>query len=69
MRAIYQIDDPTGAHINGRVLIAPNAEVMARMLVDFQAEIMPCVAVEVASEADLVIPLPPESETPLEDLI
>ena len=68
MRAVYQIDDPTGAHVNGRVLIAPNAEVMVRMLADFQTEIAPCVAVEVASEADLVIPPPPEIEIPLEDL-
>jgi len=60
MRAVYQIDDPAGAHVNGRVLIAPNAEVMARMVADLQAEIAPCVAVEVAGEADLVIPVPPE---------
>ena len=57
MRAVYQIDDPTGAHISGRVLVAPDAPTLAVMVAGLRAEIAPCVAVEVASEADLVIPV------------
>lgn len=57
MRAVYQIDDPTGAHINGRVLIAPDAPSLAAMVEQLRNEIAPCVAVEVTSEADLVIPV------------
>ena len=57
MRAVYQIDDPTGAHINGRVLIAPDAPALAAMVAQLRNEIAPCVALEVASEADLVIPV------------
>ena len=57
MRAVYQIDDPAGAHINGRVLIAPDAPALAAMVEQLRAEIAPCVAVEVASDADLVIPV------------
>lgn len=57
MRAVYQIDDPAGAHISGRVLIAPDAPTLAAMVAQLRNEIAPCVAVEVASEADLVIPV------------
>ena len=57
MRAVYQIDDPAGAHINGRVLIAPDAPALAAMVAQLRDEIAPCVAVEVVSEADLVIPV------------
>lgn len=57
MRSIYQIDDATGAHISGRVLIAPDTQTLAAMVDQLRAEIAPCVVVEVASEADLVIPV------------
>ena len=57
MRAVYQIDDPAGAHLNGRVLIAPDAPTLAAMVAQLRNEIAPCVAVEVANEADLVIPV------------
>ena len=57
MRAVYQIDDPTGAHINGRVVIAPDAPTLAAMVAQLRNEVAPCVALEVASEADLVIPV------------
>ena len=57
MRAVYQINDPTGNHINGRVLAAPDAPTLAAMVAQLRNEIAPCVALEVASEADLVIPV------------
>ena len=57
MRAVYQINDPTGNHINGRVLIAPDAPTLAAMVAQLRDEIAPCVAIEVASGADLVIPV------------
>lgn len=57
MRAVYQIDDATGAHISGRVLVAPDAPTLAAMVAQLRNEIAPCVALEVASEADLVIPV------------
>lgn len=57
MRAVYQINDPTGAHINGRVLVAPDAPTLAAMVAQLRNEVAPCVALEVASEADLVIPV------------
>lgn len=57
MRAVYQINDPTGNHINGRVLVAPDAPTLAAMVAQLRNEIAPCVALEVASEADLVIPV------------
>ena len=57
MRAVYQIDDPAGAHISGRVLVAPDAPTLAVMVEQLRAEIAPCLAVEVASEADMVIPV------------
>ena len=57
MRAVYQINDPTGNHINGRVLVAPDAPTLAAMVAQLRNEIAPCVALEVASEADMVIPV------------
>lgn len=57
MRAVYQINDPAGAHINGRVLVAPDAPTLAAMVAQLRNEVAPCVALEVASEADLVIPV------------
>ena len=57
MRAVYQINEPTGNHINGRVLIAPDAPTLAAMVAQLRDEVAPCVALEVASEADLVIPV------------
>ena len=57
MRAVYQIDDSTGNHISGRVLIAPDAPTLAAMVAQLRDEIAPCVAFEVASDADLVIPV------------
>ena len=57
MRAVYQINDPTGNHISGRVLIAPDAPTLAAMVAQLRNEVAPCVALEVASEADLVIPV------------
>ena len=57
MRAVYQINDPTGNHINGRVLVAPDAPTLTAMMAQLRNEIAPCVALEVASEADLVIPV------------
>ena len=57
MRAVYLINDPTGAHINGRVLVAPDAPTLAAMVAQLRNEVAPCVALEVASEADLVIPV------------
>lgn len=57
MRAVYQIDDPAGAHISGRVLVAPDAPTLAAMVAQLQNEIAPCVAFKVASDADLVIPV------------
>jgi len=57
VRAVYQIDDSTGNHINGRVLIAPDAPALAAMVAQLRDEVAPCVALEVASEADLVIPV------------
>jgi len=57
VRAVYQINEPTGNHINGRVLIAPDAPTLAAMVAQLRDEVAPCVALEVASEADLVIPV------------
>lgn len=57
MRAVYQIDSPDGSHLNGRVLIAPDAPTLTAMVAQLRDEIAPCVAFKVASDADLVIPV------------